>query len=238
MRPILNETLTVTDFDSGALAGTASVLHPLREAGEWQLTVFREESSPLATTLIRVRKDGTAPLAAIDLSALERDGTAPPVTTGPIRTGGYLQLNASRLPGGYFATLSHPSYDRSWDSRVLVPDDLFVCLPLRPGLYSLANSLATSQGTLTVCYPDPRTRKDARPYRDEPVRVRVSKRFTPSALVLNAGQGLVFEIQARARVTLNLQAPDDGPPDLAAWRAAHDAEILSAFHRGRQRSAG
>jgi hypothetical protein len=244
MPTLVDEKLTIFDFDSAALAGTASVLHALREAGEWTATVFREQGRPLASTEIRVRDDAVTWLASVDLSTVEQAGRArwagEPVNSQVVRTGGYLQLQASQLPGGFFVTLarSGPASDRvvgtqheiSWDSRSLTPNDLFVCLPLRPGRYVLANTLAQSQCALVVRYPDPRAVDRSRPPRPEPVRIRVAESFAPATVTLTPGQGLVLEAVVRARLTLTLETRDDGPPELAAWRAAHDAEAWRAFN--------
>lgn len=245
MRPsVMTGLLTVTEHDSGALGGTAAIAHPLGQAGDWELVVGRAAGLPLATVELRVRDDAASSVAAVDLSATDRAGRSryagEPVDVLSVRTGGYVRLQALEVGGALYALLRPSPTSQTpglaaggapWDSRVLQARDLFVCLPLRPGRYTLANQLGNSRCAVTVRYPDPRHNRGTPPPQPEPVQVRCGNTFAPESLVLTPGQGLIVEVHAQARVTLTLDAPDDGPPDLAAWRAAHDAEVLRTLAR-------
>jgi hypothetical protein len=134
----LAQLLTTTDHDSGALGGTATVVHPLREVGTWELLVGNAGHDVLATVELRVRDDAPTMQATVDLVAAARLGQSEyagePVQSMLVRTGGYLQLQAPAVEREWYARLPN-----QWDSRVLQSHDKFVCLPLRPGRYVLAN---------------------------------------------------------------------------------------------------
>ncbi len=170
--------------------------------------------------------------AAVDLSAAEQAGRSlyagEPSAEQTLRTGGYLRLMSGQE--GFFATLRRAGdQDIAWDSRSLQAGDLFAFLPLRPGRYTLTDHLASSECFVTVLYPDPRSNKGSRPPQPEPVRLRAAGSFDMGEVTVVPAQGIVVEVEAPAHLTFILQAPDDGPAELAEWRAAQEREMWLRF---------
>jgi hypothetical protein len=97
-----------------------------------------------------------------------------------------------------------------FDSRQLGPGDVFTTVLVRPGRYDLANALGGTPGTLTVAYP---VATPGKPYSPpDPLTIDCGPSgFTPATASLLPGQGLIFRIDAPARITISLAAPDDGP---------------------------
>jgi hypothetical protein len=77
-----------------------------------------------------------------------------------------------------------------------------------------------------VRFPDARAATGRPPRRRDPVTVQCADGFQPASVTINPGQPLMIDLLQSARITLRLEAPDDGPSDLASWQAAHDAELL------------
>ena len=59
-----------------------------------------------------------------------------------------------------------------------------------------------------------------KPYRPpDPLNVEVRDGgFTPNAIELQPAQGIVFHVQCSARIKIDLERPDDGPPDRSTRR--------------------
>jgi hypothetical protein len=238
MRSFLPPLLTVIDLDSAALSGTATVLHPLSSVGTWRLTVHQAEDQPLAIVDLIVREDASAKRASLDLDAAAR--TAPtrqagePAASHTLRPGAYVQLHGAEV--GLFAMLRQPDTSRIvWDSRNLQPGDLFGFLPLRPGRYSLSNTLSAASCPVTVTYPDPRTNQGSPRHRHDSVwlRARQPGGFDPPTLTVASAQAILVEPMAPSRFTFQLQEPDDGPVDLPRWRAEFDRRLFQRWRSPR-----
>jgi hypothetical protein len=145
-----------------------------------------------------------AALLPEDLAVVEQGYAvfhAPPGSSGLA-----VQLNAPQAGAGA------PSFD----SRKLQNGDIFAVTLLRPGRYSLTNSLGSTagaavQGEIRVAYPV----IGDQPYRPpEPLQVQVGAGgFQPNSIQLQPVQGLIFHIgDVAARIQIELVEPDDGPP--------------------------
>ncbi|GGZ02027.1 hypothetical protein ACFFTM_08530 [Pseudoduganella plicata] len=209
--------LTRTRFDSAALAGLASIAHPMRETGHWRLTTAGRRVSPRRQVDLVVREGGQA-RHAIDLAddaghwqtALDEAFLAP---------GGRINLAARAAADGCHALLFGAQPDQPlWDSRALQQGDGYACTPMRPGIYRIENTLGTAVGRLRVNYPDPRAIAEGMRLAATPVHAAAGTAIAPADLRIDPGQLLVFGIDAPCRLVVTLEAPDDGPPELAAWR--------------------
>jgi len=168
--------------------------HPLPAAGPVELHV------DLGRALAAPGR--VAALLPEDLAVLEQGYAvfhAPPGSSGLA-----VQLNAPQAATGA------PSFD----SRKLQNGDIFAVTLLRPGRYSLTNSLGstgTMQGEIRVSYPV----IGDQPYRPpDPLQVQVGESgFQPNSIQLQPVQGLIFHIgNVAARIQIELVEPDDGPP--------------------------
>ena len=100
MRTILPSAFTEINLDSASPAGTATVAHPLREAGDWRLTVCNQAGEVRATVAVQVSDEASLMQAAVDLSAAEQAGRSlyagEPSAEHTLRPGGYLRLVSGR----------------------------------------------------------------------------------------------------------------------------------------------
>lgn len=209
--------LTRTQFDSGALAGLASIAHPIRETGHWRLTAAGRRIAPRGEFDVIVREGGKARYA-IELAQEPRDDGIG-LHEGVLAPGGRINLAARAAPAGCHALLFGDQRDAPlWDSRALQEGDGYACMPLRPGSWRIENTLNGAVGRLRVNYPDPRAIAEGMRLAATPVEVRAGTVMTPGDLRIDPGQLLVFAIEAPCRLVVTLEEPDDGPPELAAWR--------------------
>ena len=166
MPSAITSAFRIIDLDSAALAGTATIAHPMKEVGTWRLSLYRDERTSFASIALYVREDASGMLAAVDAGAAD----APMDHT--IRRGGYLRLVSSLEEGGVFALLRDAEGARTvWDSRSLEGGDVFAFLPLRPGRYVLTDHLGGAERAVRVKYPDPRANKGAPSVMPEPLRI-------------------------------------------------------------------
>lgn len=199
-------TLTRTRFDSASLASLASIAHPAPGPGRWRLETYGPKDRAARSIDILVR-DGGLPRIAVDLA----EATAPPpgccdLGARPLAPNGMLNLTLeSARDGGYALLYAASGGAPVWDSRRLTPGDLYACMPLRPGLYGVANSIAPARSSVLVAWPG------ARPV-SGPAPLTVGQAIAPAELRIYPGQVLVFAIEIEARLTLDLETQVDGPP--------------------------
>lgn len=209
-----------TDFDSAALAGMASIAHPLRQAGHWRLAAAGDDAPPRHGVDIVVREGGQARLG-LDLACHGPD------PDGALVPAGMLNLAAQSARAGCHALLYRGDQDEpAWDSRLLQPGDFYACLPLRPGSYRIENLVNGAVGGLRIRYPDPRAIAEGRQLATAPLHVGAGSAIAPDGQVIDPGQALVFAIDSPCRLAITLQQADDGPPDLAAWRERRSQAAL------------
>lgn len=226
--------LTRTRFDSGALAGLASIAHPMRETGCWRLTVVGRRVAPRSEFDVIVREGGNARYA-IEMAQEARDKGAG-LREGVLAPGGRLNLAASAAPAGCHALLSGGGREAPlWDSRALQAGDGYACMPMCPGIWRIENTLFAAAGRLRVNYPDPRAIAEGLRLAATPVQVRAGTAITPGDLHLDPGQLLVFAIDSPCRLLVTLEEPDNGPPELAAWREERSRAALERVLGKRER---
>jgi hypothetical protein len=121
-----------------------------------------------------------------------------------------------------------------WDSTKLVAGDLYALSIARPGTYSMRNSADGAEATVVVTYPV----RGNRAYRPAaPVTVRCTERgFEPKEVTLGPLQGLVVQVEAPARVVIDLVEADDGP-DRSETRTRVDRRAQAARVKTKRRVA-
>ncbi|WP_332900252.1 hypothetical protein [Haladaptatus sp. CMSO5] len=248
----LNKHLfTETKTDSGALTVLGTLIHRFTSPGEYLVAVSRA-GKPVGQRLIVVDAQYHSMRAVIDLASItEGSGdtacSCEPETFDCIRPDGYAIFHVSRGRGGYAVTISSLTDDKGdqgdkrtkgdkrdtrtkrnksdgheFDSATLTEYDTVSVTLFRPGTYALRNELTEHEVTVEVSYPD-----GERP--GEPVRVTCTDRgFSPDGITLAPAQGLVVDIETKARVTVTLREPHkrataevsgDRPPRGARTRA-------------------
>jgi len=203
--------LTRTSFDSASLASQAAIAHPMPQTGRWRLEAHGPRGSAPWVMDIVVR-DGGLPRVAVDLAQPATPTNCCDAGETPLSPGGMLNLNLQSDRGGGFALLyGATGSDPVWDSRRLGPGDTYACMPLRPGTYTVANSLGPAKASVRVTYPDPRAAAAGARLASGPAPIKVGQTMDPGEQTIDPGQVLVFAIETTAQLTLVLKAPDDGP---------------------------
>jgi len=231
---MLATNLIATSFDSASLSGRASIAHPMREPGLWRLDVHGRRGLPVRSIDIIVRESGASHIA---VEMAQEDSGCAPCESGDrfLGPGGMINLNATTTgESGYALLYGSRGREPAWDSRLLEPGDHYACMPLRPGAYAVSNLRGRGRSTITVNYPDPRALARGQRLATGPVYLQVGESITPGECRIDPGQVLAFKIDAQAHLVVDLTSADDGPQDLAEWKAARNREALNAAF---QRSA-
>ncbi|HKY13524.1 MAG TPA: hypothetical protein VJM33_01275 [Microthrixaceae bacterium] len=218
-------TLGQTHFDSAMPSGSAVVGHPLPAAGDY--VVSRLEGRSLVRThamAVRATVDDDTNLGRMPAPALQfADEEVRLPSVG--RTLAAEEIDALRLREGGVASFTgaagteHTARIQQvskagrattvWDSTKLVAGDLYALSIGRPGTYRMRNSADGSEATVVVTYPV-RGKRGYRPA--APVTVRCTERgFDAKEVTIGPLQGLVVQVEAPARVVIDLVEADDGP---------------------------
>lgn len=224
------QLLNTTRFDSGALGLMAMVIHPFTQPGQHRGTVF-QHGAAVADFGFLVDETSDLMQLDIDLATIHRraqgrgvehdwgccaDGTHTPVVSPK----GYVLLHATSGTG-YSAKVASAEGKPVFDSTELNGGDLFALTLLEPVPYSAKNALGKSSAEISVSLP---ADLNKRLTMMEPVSVSVDgSKFNPDRIQLISTQGLVFQIQARARIVIEPKTPSvrkyehtDGPK--ARWQ--------------------
>ncbi len=96
-----------------------------------------------------------------------------------------------------------------FDSRRLGATDIFAVTMIRPGTYSLTNTLTKAKGRITIAYPT----IGKEPYHPPaPLSVQCTGQgFTPANIDLQPAQGIVFHFSVPSHIKIDLVQPNDGP---------------------------
>lgn len=210
---------TQIGLDSGSLTMLGTVIHSFREPGEYRGSVHKKEEDQ-AVFYVSVDKNSPAAQVNIDLAALFRspdtskkgcgcEGSQNRFTVNPK---GYAVFHVSGGAGGYNVHVRKATdnkEEKSFDSRKLSNGDIFSAIIIRPGTYSVVNTLTKAQAEVVVSYPV----IGKVPYRPPgPVRIQAAKEhFKPQSIKLKPSQGLVFECKTPSRIKIKLKKADDGP---------------------------
>jgi hypothetical protein len=218
---------TQIGLDSGALTMLGTIVHSFSKPGQYRGVVHEGEQVKAVFTIDSNNSSANAQ-TSIDLASLvsgaesshpagceccegslSKDLRAPAFTVNP---GGYVLFHVSRGSGGYYVHVRRTDAekeDKGYDSRTLGAGDVFTAIVLRPGTYSIVDSLTRAKAELVVTYPK---RGEKRYQPPPPVRmVCGEKSFEPNHLQIDPGQGVIFETRAHSRILVKLESPDDGP---------------------------
>jgi hypothetical protein len=217
---------TQIGLDSGSLTMLGTIVHSFPNPGEYR-GVVHEGAEVKATFSLSSDKNSAVAQVSIDLASLvsatgksySETSSCCKETLGDkaphrfiVNPRGYALFHVSHGAGGYSVHVRRTDADekdKGYDSRSLVQGDLFTAIFLRPGIYSITNTLTGATGEIVVNYP----RRNEKRYRPPlPVRVACNqKSFEPNKLQVDPGQGVIFENRASARVVIKLEKADDGP---------------------------
>lgn len=205
---------TQIGLDSGSLTILGAVIHSFKEPGEYRGSVH-QEGGDQAVFYVTVDKNSSVAQLDIDLASLTKPSD--PCCEGSqnhfsVNPKGYAVFHVSAGSGGYSVHIRRAEEnpkEKVFNSQELNEGDIFSAIILRPGTYSIANTLSNARAEVAVSYPG--TGKVA--YRPPaPVRVEVEpKNFEPRRIELKPGQGLTFDCKVPSRIKIALLKPDDGP---------------------------
>jgi hypothetical protein len=221
-RALVNrELFTQVGADSGALTMPAAVAHRFCEPGDYLGVVTREEEE---VGSFRLRADESSPAMQVDvdLAAFGPGRAAPkpdcdcraenPHQAFVVHPSGYAVFHVSHGPGGFRVRVGRPRGEEAepaFDSARLEGEDLFMLTMIRPGTYSMHNSLTGARGEIVVPYPEPAKR----PYRP-PAAAEIGsseKSFRPARAKVKPAQGVVWRFKSPGRIELDLVKPQDSP---------------------------
>jgi hypothetical protein len=226
MRTTFDQNLfTQIGLDSGSLTMLASVVHTFSEPGEYRGAVHLGEQ---VESVFYVKADNNSPVAQvnIDLDSLTSSPTNAPASDGCCKGGekktanefvvnpkGYAVFHVAGGAGGYYVHLRKADQDpkqKIFDSRKLEEGDIYSAVILRPGRYSITNTLTKgAAGDLIVHYPAV-GKTGYRP--PAPVQIEAGEKgFQPDRIEVHPGQGLSFHFKQPSRIKIELVKPDDGP---------------------------
>lgn len=202
-------------LDSGSLTMLGTIVHPITEPGEYRGVVHRGESVE-AVFYIKVDKESAAARTDIDLTIISGESSDECKCSSDhhftVNPRGYIVFHVSKGSGGYFIIVEKAEENskvKPFDSRDLKEGDLFAATILRPGIYSVTNLHTKSKGEIVVTYPHVGKFVNPPP---QPVRITSSRdAHEPKKVIIQPGQGLIFEPKVSSRFKIDLLKADDGP---------------------------
>jgi hypothetical protein len=217
--PDFSDLVNQINADSGALGGLSAVAHKFEADGQYSMGVLQAGIAALVAEITVASPPGAGDqvqMPHIDLSQVVQAGADALAGAPQIVAGAYALFHAP-LGQADHAVVVTPAgaapgdTSAAFDSRELGLGDVFATTLIRPGTYTVTNTLLNTTGQVTVSYPvvTPGT-----PYQPpDPVTIQSNEDgFAPDSVTIKPAQGLIFQINARARVTVELTTPDDGPP--------------------------
>lgn len=220
---------TQIGLDSGSLTMLGTLVHGFTEPGEYRCALHAGPDVK-AVFIVHADPESANAQATVDLAALA-GGTAPPPassdcgcagsTANPaavpryvVNPRGHVIFRVGSGAGQFYVharRTDSATEDKGYDTRAMQEGDSFAAILLRPGTYAMTNALAKAKGEIVVDYP-PLKERNYRPA--APVRVACDARgFTPAAVRIGPGQGVIFESRAPSRIAITLSKADDGPRD-------------------------
>lgn len=210
----LNKHLfSATRTASNDLTVLGTLVHRFPDDGDYLVSVS-QNGEPVGERLVVVDEEYHSRQATIDLAAVDsaidqedRDCGCEGESFHCIRPDGHVTFHVSSGPGGYDVVVD-PLAERDvreFEGNELTEYDHFAATLLRPGTYTMRNTLAETEGEITVAYPDPDRDRPS-----EAARVTASDDgFEPESVDVVPAQGVVFEMDDPARIVVELDEPHE-----------------------------
>ena len=222
---------TQIGLDSGSLTMLGTIVHQLGEPGEYRGALHH---GPDVKAVFFILADSNSPVAqvTVDLAGLEKAQSAAPASDAEewcgcagdskdssggkryaVNPRGYVLFHVQGGQGGYYVHLRRidaAENDKGYDTRTLKNGDAFTAMILRPGAYSIRNTLTKAVAEAVVRYPIIGDKPYVPP---APVRIECTANGfdIKGRLDLGVGQGLVFNARTDSRIEIKFEKPDDGP---------------------------
>lgn len=207
-------------LDSGALTMLGGIVHRFPDPGQYRGVVISADDSTLVFQLTVDENEAAIPMN-FDLAAVVEGSAGSPCQCAAGHGGQPhfvlgcrtpLLLHVSGGRGGYAVHVSPAAEEPQrpvFDSRQLNGGDLFAATILRPGRYTVVNTLDENGRGASMEIPIPTVGRSAR--RPPPAAQVVCGPggFEPSEIRLSAMQGSVFACETPARISIELEQPYD-----------------------------
>lgn len=216
---INRELFSQVNTDSGSLSMMSSIVHRFSEPGEYEGVVMKGAGGLIARqfTISVVGEDPATQVATRAQTPFSQPGqvTIDLKSTMPDRfvlnAGRYAVFYVSSGIGGYAIQVSKHGKDGSqknvFDSRELKDADILSVTVIRPGTYTVTNTLNNARAELVVNYPEPgKAQRNASPVR---VECTATNQILPDRISINPGQGLVFTFKTPSRIKIDLVRAED-----------------------------
>lgn len=230
MKAYINrQLLGQTFFDSSSLTMLGAVIHNFSDPGEYLGTVLKGKEF-VKDFHLSVDEKCPAMQVDIDLAALDKDVSencrCKAEKRFVINPKGYAVFHVSFGAGGYSVRVGKPKGEKEaelFDSARLETGDLLAVTLIRPGVYSVTNTLTKARGKITVAYP----KKEYKAYRPlKPVNIECTEQaFKPESISIQAAQGQVYHFQTPSQIKIELLEAEKGPerlrkPKTVGWKKA------------------
>lgn len=146
-----------------------------------------------------------------------------------LNSGGYAVFYVSAGHGDYTVQVStigkvkDKNQTKVFDNRELKEDDVLSVMVIRPGTYSVINSVNDTKAELVVNYPElGKMQKNPQPVTIE----CTSNQIVPDRIRIDPSQGLVFKFKTPSRIKIDLIKPEDRPARLRKERILAREKIL------------
>jgi hypothetical protein len=220
-----------TNIDSGSLTTHSTIVCRFPDTKEYQGIVIKGSSivGRFKLKIVEDRPPNKSPsLAKIDsedsFQNIDNNKETNNVTTNQInidlsnladsytiKKGGYGVFYVSIGAGGYSIELYQTdkgSQTKTFDSKELKNDVVFSSMIIRPGTYSITNTVNNTKAELVVNYPElEKMRKILTPLNIE----CNTKEIIPNKISINPSQGLIFKINTPSLIKIELTRAEDRP---------------------------
>lgn len=210
--------LSQTSIESASLNPNGMIVHRFQQTGYYHIQIYKKKILEKIIQL-KVVKESKESQLNIDLSSsllknydcqcknIGKDATVD--KEYEIGTNTNILFYVSHGLGYYHITAIKIEQERKeiFDSRELGSGDIFVVHILRPGTYSVINTVNKSQGQIVVSYPKVGKTKFVAP---EAISIECNKTFSNNSITIQPMQGIVFRINENANISIKLEKPDDG----------------------------
>jgi hypothetical protein len=226
MKARLNRQLfEETVFDSGALGLTTTVVHQFTQPGVYAASVHRD-GAHVGVFKFEVRGDASETQLDINLATVGQRKTdcdcGPGQALPMVSPKGYVLFHATS--GSGWSVHVGEGKKKTFDSKRLTAGDMFALTLLEPTKYRMENKLGGAKGSIDVSFSP----ADAKRLGSlQPVMVTLERAFAPDAIKLIATQGLVFRIEAEARIVISRHGRRDPEPARGPFRV-HAPRIVES----------
>lgn len=236
------------NMDSGSLSMMCTVVHRFSQAGEYEGIALRGQTVLRRFTIAVV--ENTSPKASSSPSSSFSTGekTGAAGASGPVNiatqvnidlksltsdrfvlvAGGYAVFHVSAGPGGYAVQVykieKQGNQIKVFDNLELKDEDMLSVTVIRPGTYSVTNTMNNAKAELVVNYPElGKTRMNLPPVK---IECNGQNQISPNRIRIDPSQGMIFTFKTPSRIKIELTKPDDRSSRIARREGAATTTLV------------